>query len=75
MYSLVDEGLKNYSHGALNVFNYKGDDYLVVIKVSCILSVVAMVPFERASGGHRFFVVEKFALGVVHSEDHLDSEE
>jgi hypothetical protein len=51
---------------SLNVCRYKGYSDLVVIQVDSILSVVAMVPFgEQGGGTRRFFLVEKFALGVV----------
>jgi hypothetical protein len=73
LYSSVDAGLKIYSHGALNVFQHD-ERSLVVIKVDSILSVVAMVPFEQDSGSGQFFLVEKFALGVIHLEDGLDDE-
>ena len=69
MYSLVDDELKIRSYGALNVCNYLETPY-VVIKTSSILSVVAMVPFEENTD--RFFLVEKFALGVVHTSDDVD---
>lgn len=73
MYSLVDEDLNTHTHGALNVFEYNRENSLVVIKANSILSVVAMVPFgEQAEGSHRFFLIEKFALGVVNSDDILD---
>lgn len=66
LYSPVDESLMGYSNGALNVCSYEGQRVLVVIRVDCILSVVAMIPFgEQGEGIQRFFLVEKFALGVV----------
>ena len=67
LYSAADERLNRETHGALNVFEYRGEDALVVIRVTDILSVVAMVPFGERVEGHptRFFLVEKFALGVV----------
>ena len=37
-----------------------------MIRVDSILSVVAMIPFgEQGEGTRDFFLVEKFALGVV----------
>ena len=52
---------------ALNVFTYNGEDGLVVIRATTILSVVAMVPFGRQTQElpSRFFLIEKFSLGVV----------
>lgn len=73
MYSPVDEDLNAYTHGALNIFKYNGENSLVVIKANSILSVVAMVPFgEQAEGSRHFFLIEKFALGVVNSDDIVD---
>lgn len=67
LYSAADERLNRETNGALNVFEYKGEDALVVIRATTILSVVAMVPFGEWVQGRpaRFFLVEKFALGVV----------
>ena len=67
LYSAADERLSRQTHGALNVFKYKGEDTLMVIRALTILSVVAMVPFGKNIQGFpaRFFLVEKFALGVV----------
>jgi len=74
LYSFVDEDLRAYSHSALNVFGYRGEECLVVIKVNSIISAVAMVPFEQDEGGCRFYLIEKCALGVIDSEDMLDLE-
>ena len=71
MYSIADEDLKNHSHGALNVFEYD-EKPLVVIMVKSILSVVAMVPFKQEGESCQFFLVEKFALGIIDSEENLD---
>ena len=66
LYSRVDEHLKEYSNNALNVCTYEGKERLAVVQVDDIISVVAMVPFGAPGGGaQRFFLVEKFALGVV----------
>jgi hypothetical protein len=65
MYSLADEHFKGYTHGALNVFEHHGENALVVVKVNTICTVVAMVPFKAAERSGRFFLVEKFALGVI----------
>jgi hypothetical protein len=75
LYTLADDNLKTYGHGALNVFEYEGEDSLVVIKVDSIISAVAMVPFKRDEGGCRVFLVEKCALGVIDSNASLDLEE
>ena len=74
LYSAADERLNRETNGALNVFEYKGEDMLIVIRATTILSVVAMVPFgERVQGRRaRFFLVEKFALGVVDTGTTLD---
>ena len=49
------------------MLEYEGEEALIVIRASTILSVVAMVPFGKQVQGRpaRFFLVEKFALGVV----------
>jgi len=62
-----DEQLNRETYGALNVFEYNGEDDLLVIRATTILSVVTMVPFGERAQGHpaRFFLVEKFSLGVV----------
>ena len=67
LYSPADERLNQETHGALNVFEYKGENSLVVIQATTILSVVTMVPFGEQVQGRPafFFLVEKFALGVV----------
>ena len=68
LYSPANRQHNLESNGALNVFDYQGEESLVVIRATTILSVVAMVPFKF---GHvegnppRFFLGEKFALGVV----------
>ena len=60
----MDETLREFSNNALNVCKYEGQHRLVVIRVDSILSVVAMVPFgERMA--QNFFLIEKFALGIV----------
>jgi hypothetical protein len=62
-----------YTHGALNVYKYEGENSLVVIKANSIISVVAMVPFrEQVEGGCPFFLVEKFALGVLDTGDPIE---
>ena len=41
-----------------------------MIRVNSIISVVAMIPFGEQGGGTQdFFLVEKFALGVVDTGD------
>ena len=67
LYSPADEQLNRDTYGALNVFDYHGEGSLVVIRAMSILSVVTMVPFGERVGGRpaRFFLVEKFSLGVV----------
>ena len=73
MYSPADEYFRECSHDALNVCDYGGEDNLVIIQVKSILSVIAMVPFrEQAEGGRHFFLVEKFALGVIDTGDIVD---
>jgi hypothetical protein len=71
MYSLADERLSEYAHGALNIFNYEGERDLVVVRVDSILSVVAMVPFGGPTES-RFSLVEKFTFGVIHTGDTVD---
>ena len=67
LYSPADERLNRETYGALNVFDYHGEEALVVIQATSILSVVTMVPFGEQIQGRpaRFFLVEKFSLGVV----------
>jgi len=71
LYSPADEQLHRGSNGALNVFDYRGEEDLIVVWATTILSVVAMVPFVPPTAPSiqgdptRFFLVEKFALGVV----------
>lgn len=72
LYSLVDNQLRAYGNGALHVFDYKGEESLVVIRVDSILSAVAMVPFKPDEWDNRFFLVEKCALGVIDSLVVLD---
>lgn len=73
LYSPADGLLREHTHGALIVCDYEGEDSLVVIPVKSILSVVAMVPFGWQGGGsRRFFLVEKFGLGVVDTGDQID---
>ena len=67
LYSPADKRLNQETYGALNMFDYHGEEALVVIRATSILSVVTMVPFGERIQGHpaRFFLVEKFSLGVV----------
>jgi hypothetical protein len=67
LYSPADEQFNRQTHGALNVFDYHGEDNLIVIRATTVLSVVTMVPFGKRAEGHlaHFFLVEKFSLGVV----------
>ena len=67
LYSPTDGGLHRHSHGALNVFKYREDEALVVIQAMDIHLVVTLAPFpEHNQRPHpRFFLVEKFSLGVV----------
>ena len=59
-----------HSNNALNVCSYEGQCDLAVIRVNSILSVVAMIPFGEQGGGTQdFFLIEKFALGVVDTGD------
>ena len=70
LYSPVNEQHREYSNSALNVCSYEGVNQLVVIRAKSILSVVAMVPFCGQDESTRdFFLVEKFALGVVDTGD------
>lgn len=67
LFSPADGRLNQETYGALNVFDYHGEESLVAIRTTTILSVVTMVPFgERVQGRPaQFFLVEKFSLGVV----------
>ena len=56
------------SHGTLVSCQYFGDDSLVVIEVSCIESVVAMVPHNPPHSKNselHFFLVEQPGLDIV----------
>ena len=73
LYSPVNEHHREYSNSALNVCSYEGANQLVVIRAKSILSVVAMVLFRgQDESTHDFFLVEKFALGVVDTGDVVD---
>ncbi|KAF9645765.1 hypothetical protein BDM02DRAFT_3156773 [Thelephora ganbajun] len=73
LYSPIDNLCREYSNSALNVCRYEGGNHLVVIWVKSILSVVVMVPFVRQGEQVReFFLVEKFALGVIDTGDIVD---
>ena len=74
LYSPADERLNRATHGALNVFEYKGEDSLIIIRATAVRSVVTMVPFSEQGQGRpvRFFLVEKFSLGVVNTGIVLD---
>jgi hypothetical protein len=69
LFSPADERLLRESKGALIVCEYRGEDDLIVIRVTAVLSVVTMAPFRTPVPGRppRFFLVEKFSLGVVDS--------
>ena len=48
------------------MLEYYGEDSLIVVQVTSVISVVAMMPFHEWQGlPARFFLVEKFALGVI----------
>ena len=68
VYSEPDPELLIASHGTLISCNYLGDSSLQVIDVSCIQSVVAMVPHKlekhRGEDDYRF-MVERPGLDVV----------
>jgi len=69
LFSPADEEIIRETYGALNVFEYYGEENLVVIRATSILSAVAMVPFherDQIPRPHpRFYLAEYFALGVV----------
>jgi len=69
LYSLPDEDKEEYTHGALNVHSYEGQDALIVIRVKAILSVIGMMPFPETAD---FYLTEKFSLGVVDTGDAVD---
>jgi len=62
LYSFSDEQRREYSHGALHVHDYRGEDELCVIRVKTILSIVGMMPVP---GTPDFYLLEKFSLGVI----------
>jgi hypothetical protein len=63
------------SSGALLVCRYRDERALVVIDAKCILSVVAMVPFQYLVDGLdiQYFMIEKIGLDVVDVD--VDAEE
>ena len=67
LYSLADEEIIRQTYGAFHVFEYYGEDNLVVVQATNILSVVAMAPFSEPTPRPRprFYLAEYFALGVV----------
>jgi hypothetical protein len=65
LFSPADEQIHRETYGALNVFEYNGEDNLIVVRAASIVSVVTMVPFGTTGYPARFFLVEKFSLGVV----------
>ena len=69
LYSLFDEDEEEYTHGALNLTMYEGEDALIVIPVKAILSVVGMMPFPETGD---FYLTEKFSLGVIDTGDTVD---
>ena len=73
MYSLVDDTIEEYSHGALNVYKYE-EDSLVVIRANSILLTMAMVPFKQEDAGQRFGLVEHPALDIINPDNTLDVE-
>ena len=68
VYSKPDPELLIALHGTLISCNYFGDSSLRVIDVSCIQSVVVMVPhkLEKHHGEDYHFIVERPRLDVVH---------
>ena len=67
-YSEPHADLITASHGAFVSCQYLGDDALVVIEVSCIESVVAMVPHSPPHSmdlESHFFLVERPGLDIV----------
>jgi hypothetical protein len=75
LYSLADEDHREDTSGALNVCDYKGEGNLVVIRAKSILSVVGMMPFQEDRQRGRFYLTEKFALGVIDTGDTDDIED
>ena len=68
MYSEPNPDLLVESHGTLVSCQYFGDDGLVVVEVSCIKSVVAMVPHNPPHSKNselHFFLVERPGLDIV----------
>lgn len=68
VYSEPREDLLEASHGTLVSCQYFGDDALVVIEVSCIESVVAMVPHNPPHSidtESHFFLIERPGLDIV----------
>lgn len=68
LYSEPNPDLLTVSHGTFASCQYFGDDALVVVDVSCIESVVAMVPHNpphsKDSELH-FFLVERPGLDIA----------
>lgn len=68
VYSEPREDLLEASHGTLVSCQYFGDNALEVIEVSCIESVVAMVPHNPPHAmdtESHFFLIERPGLDIV----------
>ncbi|KJA23320.1 hypothetical protein HYPSUDRAFT_137916 [Hypholoma sublateritium FD-334 SS-4] len=76
MYSEPHADLLSASHGTFASCQYFGDDALVVIEISCIESVVAMVPHtppHSLDSESHFFLIERPGLDVVNLGDMQES--
>ncbi|EEB86890.1 hypothetical protein MPER_15997, partial [Moniliophthora perniciosa FA553] len=62
-----NEELRRKSHGTLLVCSYHGEQELVVAPATCILSVIAMVPYPHTRQDNLYFVVEK--LGHIMGDE------
>lgn len=68
VYSEPNPDLLTVSHGTFASCQYFGDDALVVVDVSCIESVVAMVPhnpLHSKDSELHFFLVERPGLDIA----------
>jgi len=66
LYSPPDDYLLYLTHNTLCVCEYQGEDYIVVIDVKSILSVITMVPFPFILRGHgnQYFMIEQIGLDI-----------
>jgi len=77
LYSPPNEYLLRLTYDTLCVCEYQGEDAVLVVSVTSIISVVAMVPFPFLIGGrnNQFFMIEKIGLDVAGTDSIVDTED